>query len=177
MAANPSSLRGSTAAPRKSKASATPAAAGAGTFYDGDTYVVDESYNLLLRRLHASVLRHIEARMQPLDLTAMQWGPLMLLAAGKGNTAAALSRLSEIDTGAMTRMLDRLESKGLIARQRSKEDRRIVYLELTEEGRKAAAAVPHVISEVLNLHLQGFTSEEFTLLMGFLRRMLANGSA
>ena len=162
---------------RKARADDAPQAAEPSGFYDGDRYVIEDSYNYLLRRLHASVLRHMEARMQPLDLTAMQWGPLVLLAAGKGNTAAALSRLSEIDTGAMTRMLDRLESKGLIARQRSKEDRRIVFLELTAEGRKAAAAVPHVLSDVLNQHLRGFTQDEFKQFMGFLRRMLANGSA
>ena len=114
--------------------------------------------------------------MQPLDLTAMQWAPLLLLSEGKGNTAAELARAMDIDTGAMTRMLDRLEAKGLVVRTRSASDRRVVHLELTGDGVKAAQAIPHVIAEVLNLHLCDFDAGELQLLMSFLRRMITNGS-
>jgi DNA-binding MarR family transcriptional regulator len=148
----------------------------ASSFYDGRTYATDNSYGYLLRRLYASMQRHFEKRMQTLDLTAMQWGPLLLMAEGRGNTAAELARGMDIDTGAMTRMLDRLEAKGLLARARSISDRRVVRLELTAEGLKVAGQIPHLLADVLNLHLQDFKADELQTLMGYLQRMLANGT-
>lgn len=149
----------------------------ASSFYDGRTYATHNSYGYLLRRLYASMQRHFEKRMQPLDLTAGQWGPLLLMAEGRGNTAAELARGMDIDTGAMTRMLDRLEAKGLVARARSASDRRVVRLELTAEGLKVASQIPHQLAEVLNLHLKDFKTDELTMLMGFLQRMIANGAS
>ncbi|MGE0483008.1 MAG: MarR family winged helix-turn-helix transcriptional regulator [Gammaproteobacteria bacterium] len=145
-------------------------------FYAGDDYVIDESYGFLVRRLHASLQRHIERRMQPHDLTAMQWAPLLLLAEGKADTGAELARWMTIDTGAMTRMLDRLEAKGLLERRRCEADRRVVRLRLTAEGEAAVARVPTILAEVLNLHLAGFDAAELSSLMGYLRRMIDNGT-
>jgi DNA-binding MarR family transcriptional regulator len=77
----------------------------------------------------------------------------------------------------MTRALDRLEAKGLVLRERSTEDRRVVHLRLTEEGRKIARKVPPVMAEVLNQHLAGFSEAEWKQLLALLARMVANGDA
>jgi len=119
----------------------------------------------------------MERRVQSLDLTALQWGPLLLIAQGKGDTAAALARALDIDTGAVTRMIDRLERKGLVQRRRSTHDRRLVHLALTAEGKHAIGLVPFAIAEVLNLHLAGFSDREVRQLKRFLTRMIDNGSA
>ena len=76
----------------------------------------------------------------------------------------------------MTRVLDRLEAKGLVLRERSTTDRRVVCLALTPEGDKVAARVPAVLAEVLNGHLSDFSHDEWQLLLGLLRRMLVNGT-
>jgi DNA-binding MarR family transcriptional regulator len=146
-----------------------------GCFYRGDAYVPDESVGYLIKMAYHSLQRHIDGRMQAHDLTAMQWGPLMLLAHRKGDTAAELAREANTDTGAMTRMLDRLEAKGLIRRARSEHDRRVVHLELTAEGQRLVKLVPYALSEVLNQHLAGFTQNELDLLKRMLRRMIDNG--
>ena len=78
------------------------------------------------------------------------------------------------DTGAVTRMLDRLEAKGLVERARSREDRRVVKLELTAEGGRAAEVVPHVLAEVLNTVLAGFNETEVLQLKAMLKRIDAN---
>ena len=97
-----------------------------------------------------------------------------LIATGCGSTAAELCRFSRYDTGSMTRMLDRLEEKGLIRRVRSSTDRRVIHLELTEAGRELYTLLPPVAIKVLNSHLQGFTRAELELFKNFLRRMQAN---
>jgi len=102
---------------------------------------------------------------------------LILERLGDSLEVAELARACELDAGAMTRLLDRLEAKGLCRRVRSLEDRRVVNIELTEEGRAAAKEVPHVLSRVQNEHLAGFTNEEWEQLKGYLRRILDNAQA
>jgi DNA-binding MarR family transcriptional regulator len=119
--------------------------------------------------------RGIDEQMQVHDLTAQQWKPLLMLRTGQADTAAALARLNCSDNGAMTRMLDRLEAKGLLRRVRSAHDRRIVHLELTDEGKRVSDLIPYGLSKVLNEHLEGFSKAEFTQLQSLLRRMIANG--
>ena len=60
----------------------------------------------------------------------------------------------------MTRTLDRLEAKGLLRRNRSQTDRRVVKLELTELGETKAREIPNNIARVLNHHLRGFSADE-----------------
>ncbi|MGZ5893708.1 MAG: MarR family winged helix-turn-helix transcriptional regulator, partial [Caldimonas sp.] len=106
-----------------------------------------------------------------------QWGPLFMLLGCRASTVAELARELQTDPGAMTRLLDRLEAKGLCRRNRSTDDRRVVHIELTPEGQLAAEKVPAEIAEVLNQHLAGFSKTEWTQLKGFLQRMLDNGEA
>ena len=77
----------------------------------------------------------------------------------------------------MTRLLDRLEKKGLCKRVRSTEDRRVVQVELTPEGEAAIQQVPAVLADVMNAHLAGFSKTEWQALKGYLQRMLATGDA
>lgn len=144
-------------------------------FYTGEDYTVEASVGHDLRVLMGSLNRRIDRQMQAHDLTAMQWKPLLMLKFGQAETAAELARLNCSDTGAMTRMLDRLEAKGLIERTRSAQDRRIVHLELTAAGHQVADRIPHGLSAVLNEHLAGFSAAEFAQLKSLLHRMIANG--
>ncbi|WP_132980389.1 MarR family winged helix-turn-helix transcriptional regulator [Pigmentiphaga sp. D-2] len=139
-------------------------------------YDPEESVGYLIKQAHLSLQRAVDAEMTALDLTAMQWGPLMLLAMGRGETAAELARSACSDTGAMTRMLDRLESKGLIRRVRSAEDRRVIKLELTEEGVRATEQVPQRLHDAVDLHIRDFSEQEVQQLKSLLRRMTANGA-
>lgn len=163
--------------PRKPAADAagpTTSDAPCAAFYDGKQYTAGTSVGWMLKRAHNALLRSMDTRMQPYDLTAMQWGPLLLIAKGY-ETVAACAREADIDASAMTRMLDRLETKGLITRVRSEADRRVVNLALTPAGTELAKKIPPEMALVLNHHLRGFTEEEFETLKTLLRRFERNG--
>jgi DNA-binding MarR family transcriptional regulator len=147
------------------------------SFYAADTFGREESVGSVLKGVLASIQSQVDRRLVDHDLTHAQWVPLYKLAHGECATVAELARKLQSDPGAMTRALDRLEAKGLVARVRSSEDRRIVNLELTEAGREVAAIVPAVLADVLNQHLAGFTESEWRSLLGMLHRMRANGDA
>ena len=146
-------------------------------FYKAESYRMEESVGAVMKAVIASIAGQVDRRLVDHDLTHAQWVPLFKLAHGECGTVAELARTLQSDPGAMTRVLDRLEAKGLVARTRSIDDRRVVNLELTDAGREVAAVVPAVLAEVLNLHLAGFSKEEWRALLSMLKRMRANGEA
>lgn len=147
-------------------------------FYAPGCFRPDQSVGYLMRQVLSSILNQVDTRLAHHDLTYAQWLPLFKLSMNEcNNTMACLSRELGIDPGAMTRSLDRLEAKGLVQRERSATDRRVVHITLTPAGREVAAHVPPVLTEVLNQHLVGFSAEEWEVLLGLLRRMLRNAEA
>ena len=143
-------------------------------FYRGDAYPIGESIGYLIKQLRASQERLVDAEMAEHDLTGVQWGPLLIIHYGIGNTAAEIARWGCVDTGAVTRMLDRLEAKGLLRRSPCPDDRRVMKLALTPDGERLCREIPFGLARVGNQLLRGFSPEEFETLKGFLRRMAAN---
>lgn len=151
---------------------------GVKAFYKPENYRSEESIGYLMRRIMTAVGQSVESLMcEPGSPTYPQWVPLHKLHVGHATTVAELARECELDTGAMTRLLDRLEAKGLCRRVRSVSDRRVVNIELTDEGRAAAKQVPHLLCRVQNEHLAGFSDEEWEQLKSYLRRILDNAHA
>jgi len=116
-----------------------------------------------------------DKRLAALEMSAAQWIIIANLAGPQEpKSAAELCKGISYDAGAMTRMLDRLESKGLVRRSRSAQDRRLMNLELTDEGRAAYPRMREIAMAVANRSLSGFTKAEARQLEGFLSRMLQN---
>jgi DNA-binding MarR family transcriptional regulator len=148
------------------------------TFYQRTGYCAEESVGFLMKRIMMSIVHQADKRLAEHGLTSAQWGPLMRMRTSGGSTTVAeLARWLQVDAGAMTRLLDRLEKKGLCKRVRSTEDRRVVRLELTPEGEAAISEVPAVLAEVMNAHLTGFSKTEWQTLKTYLQRMLKTGDA
>ncbi len=146
-------------------------------FYSAAGYSVDESVGYLMKRVLMMIAHSADRRLEPQGITHAQWGPLFMLRNARASTVAELARELQTDPGAMTRLLDRLETKGFCRRLRSTDDRRVVRIELTPEGEVAADRVPAELSEILNAHLAGFSKAEWNQLKSFLQRMLDNGEA
>ncbi|MFT0531495.1 MarR family winged helix-turn-helix transcriptional regulator [Castellaniella hirudinis] len=135
----------------------------------------DGNVGLLIRHLNGLLHRIIDLDTLPLGLTANQWRPLLLIKHKNIDTPAELARAIGVDTGAMTRMLDRLEAKGFLHRERCRADRRVVKVALTDTGHTLADQILPIIAGALNLHLQGFSDDEIHALLVLLRRMIRNG--
>ena len=78
------------------------------------------------------------------------------------------------DPGAMTRLLDRLEKKGVLRRVRTKDDRRTARLELSAEGTRLYPRILEALVQVFNRLLRGFSKSEVQQLEQLLKRMVAN---
>ena len=106
------------------------------------------------------------------DLSAQQYNALRLL------KAAHPLRLPTLELGArlvsrapdMTRMLDRLEVRGLIDRERLPENRRVVQVGITPQGIDLLAELATKVTQCHKQQLGHLTAEEISLLNRLLDR-------
>jgi DNA-binding MarR family transcriptional regulator len=137
--------------------------------YSKDNFHLTESVGFFLNRARNTLVMEMDAALKELNITSQQMGILLLLTRGVATTPYELSTALGIDTGLMTRMLDKLEAKGLLTRSRGVDDRRVVNLALTQKGKETAERIPEVAPTVLNRRLRHFSNEEFAEF----RRLLA----
>jgi|GEM_PF-77309 len=167
------------AAEKPSASGAKPAAAlKPSTYYRGEdaTFRLKNNLGRLLKQTYVSLNRMIDENVMPLGLTAMQWKPLVMICYQNLNTPAEIARRAMVDTGAMTRTLDRLEAKGFLTRKRCETDRRVVNVELTESGKEVVNGILPAVANAFNAHLAGFSTQEIETLFSFLDRIIDNGS-
>jgi len=151
-----------------------------GDIYDSATYEPRKGIGHLLHRVRTEILAAVDRelaadeQLAAMEVTSAQFIILATLSMGLAKSASDLCKGISYDAGAMTRMIDRLEEKGLLRRSRDPGDRRLVNLELTEKGNAALPRMRDSSMRVLNRFLQGFTKAEVRQLEGFLTRMLEN---
>lgn len=148
--------------------------------YDVTDFQPAKAVGSLMCRVRAAYIAALdealahEAELGELEISTAQYTILSVLEQRGVDSAANLCKDISYDGGAMTRMVDRLEAKGLVSRRRSEDDRRLINLELTEEGRAAIPRLRACSVQVLNHLLRGFSPAEARQFEGFLGRMLRN---
>jgi DNA-binding MarR family transcriptional regulator len=140
--------------------------------YTPESFTLTHSVGFAVNKARNLLVSELDASLKDLGITTQQMGILLSMRGGITQTPFELSKLLGIDTGLMTRMLDKLEAKDLLQRARSTEDRRVVNLTLTREGEKVAAELPHIVPVVLNRRLRKFSKTEFKELLRLLNKFL-----
>src|SRR5579863_4659432 len=129
----------------------------------------------LVGRARSALLTGLDCELEQFGLTGAQFAVLKYVADGTADTAADLCRTLHYDTGSMTRMLDRLEEKSVLRRERCTQDRRVVYLRITDSGNELLPQLRTAAVRVISRHLAGFAPAEVDSLKQFLERMIENG--
>ncbi|MDE1164000.1 MAG: MarR family transcriptional regulator [Pseudomonas sp.] len=127
---------------------------------------------ILLGRASSLKDRILDTHLVPFAVTSAQFKVLIIIQQFGVDTPAELCRHLSLDSGSMTRMLDRLEQKELIVRRRSEGDRRQVRLELTEDGQRLADQLPHIGAEAMNELVGVLDSTELADLERILTKVL-----
>ena len=144
-------------------------------YYTVETYLAEDSVGYLIAALRTRIFRALDLEFAKYGFTAAQWPILRAVADGAtAPTAADLCRRLSYDTGSMTRMLGRLEQKGVLVREPSAADRRVVQLKITPAGRKIHRKLREGAIRVLNHLVHGFEPQEVRQLHAQLLRMQAN---
>lgn len=143
-------------------------------FYDPAGFTSRTSLGYLLKMAHAQMHSCAERIFAQHDISFVQWIALLKLREGQALTASDLCRSMCHDNGAVTRMLDHLEERGYVERRRSRQDRRVVELRLTEAGEhKLDELLPQVVARLNDvLNASGFSEAEFAELTHLLNKLL-----
>ena len=120
--------------------------------------------------------RRIAAVIEPEGITMQQYNVLRILRGSYPKPLATLEiaeRLIE-QTPGITRLLDRLEEKGLVSRQRSAEDRRLVHCWVTPEGLALLERLQLAVDEADEVSMRKLDRVEVEALIDMLARIRAS---
>jgi DNA-binding MarR family transcriptional regulator len=151
-----------------------------GEIYTTETFSVSKSVFRLINRVKTEALAALDQALasdpevSALEVSAAQYVIIATLAEQEASSSTQLCKSFSYDAGAMTRMVDRLEAKGLIQRRRCTDDRRLVNLELTEAGKALFPKMKALSMQVQNRFLRGFSKDEVRELEKYLARILEN---
>lgn len=149
----------------------------------GDPVLDDERITAmgLLAEAHAALDRAVLPRVDAAGLSLQQFELLLRLARTPGHRlrmSELASAMTSITPSGLTRLVDRLEQRGLVVRERCPEDRRGAFAVLSPEGlAQVRTLLPGHAADV-EAHLTGLLSdEERATLLELLRRVRDAGGA
>jgi DNA-binding MarR family transcriptional regulator len=87
-----------------------------------------------------------------------------------------LSETTSIEVSTLTRLVDGMESRGLVARRRDPADARVVALFATAAGKRLTRRLLPIAERYERVALKGFAPDEIESLKATLRRLYANMS-
>jgi DNA-binding MarR family transcriptional regulator len=126
---------------------------------------------------YAEVLRaHCEERGKPYVITPPQWGALSLLLAHDGLTIGTMAQKRGVDAPTATGIITRLEQNGLLERRHEREDRRVVKIYLTEEGREIAHTLVSTVEHFEQRIKRQFSEGELDRFLAHLQQLILNAA-
>ena len=119
------------------------------------------SLGLLFRQLRDGMWARmaLELARSGHELTFSQYIVLKSLAGGTASVTE-LARSTQLDPGAMTRLLDKLETRGIVARVADPADRRALHINLTDAGRVMWDEVNHLGMKVRERAMHGMSEAD-----------------
>jgi DNA-binding MarR family transcriptional regulator len=141
-------------------------------FYRADQYGMKNSVGYLVRRAANLILPQFETLFAKEELTFSQWAVLMALREWEASTSGEIARHICHDAGSLTRILDQLERRGLIARLRSDADRRVITLTLTPQGLELVESLMPRVADFWNSLLSDYSHAEIKALIRLLTRLV-----
>lgn len=139
-------------------------------------FVVDPQQAVDFRRAVGEVcgaIRHaLDARLECRGVTAAQCVVLHMLRERPEAHLCDVGEQLRMDAPSLSRIVGRLESRGLCTRYKARGDRRVARVQLRADGVALADAWPALQAEVTELVLRGFDPAERALLFAGMGRML-----
>lgn len=139
--------------------------------YDLATFNPDVSVGYLAKRIFQLTVVGLEPAFAEAGVTYLQWSALVSIGYGRGGTCRELAHEIAHDKGATTRLLDLLEGRGFVTRERGEADRRVVNLALTDEGRTVALSCLKRVVDSWNGWLADWEPSDVARLIGYLQRL------
>lgn len=128
----------------------------------------------LIFHLSRDLATTLDRHMAPFNVTGQQAALLLRSCAVPDATPTQLALWLGTDNPGMTRLLDRLETKGLVQRRTNPTDRRAIVVEPTDAGQTLAPDLSSTFRTVFSQLVDGIAPDELTVLESLLRRLRNN---
>ena len=128
----------------------------------------------LLNRAGTRIAAAFSEEVRPLGATLQIWRVLAALHERDGRRMGDLREITSIEVSTLTRLVDGMETKGLVARRRDAADARAVTLHVTPAGRRMTRIILPIAERYEKVALQGFSESEAKVLKTALRRLFDN---
>jgi DNA-binding MarR family transcriptional regulator len=135
---------------------------------------LDSYLPYLLNRAGARIATAFGEEVRPLGATLQVWRVLAALRERDGRRMGDLSATTSIEVSTLTRLVDSMEKKGLVARRRDPQDSRVVLLYVAPSGKQLTRRILPIAERYEKVALKGFGAAEADALKTALRRLYAN---
>jgi len=126
----------------------------------------------LLAQVGAHAAMRFQHKLAPLSLSAPHVGMMRALSGAAGMSQQQLAALLGLHPSRLVALVDELESRGLVERHASPDDRRSHSLQVTDAGKKALADVMRIASKHQDELCAALDPKEREQLAGFLERIV-----
>lgn len=145
-----------------------------GKYYTAENYESRSSIGYLIRHASKLLTAQVNELFTEQAISFVQYIVLIHLRDGHAKTAAEINQHLCHDSGALTRVIDQLEERGFVRRERNNQDRRMMELILTQEGEAIVNVASKMVFAHYNALLTDYTPEEIDSLVHLLARLINN---
>jgi len=138
-------------------------------------FQLHNSFTFWISRLASVMQEQFNKELDELDVTWPQWMVMNVLAHNLAETPAQIADNLGVDRSAVTRLVDRLEKKGLVNRLHDGLDRRSILVKLTKAGAAMVEELDSSAGEHQRKFLSQLPSTEYRAFKGNLQKMLRAG--
>ncbi|HEY9675438.1 MAG TPA: MarR family transcriptional regulator [Waterburya sp.] len=135
-----------------------------------------QSLGYRIKLLSMLLSRMFQERLEPFGLTPFHWVVLCCLWQEDGLATSSLGERLQQVGGTLTGVLDRMEERGLVRRERDCRDRRIWRIWLTQAGKELEEVLPPIALEIREQAMAGIPEADRELLSRLIDRAIANFS-
>ena len=136
--------------------------------------LVDGQFGYLISQARNEVFAALDKEMRALELTSSQFIVVLGAVRERARNVNQFCQLAGIEPGPMSRLLDRMEAKGMVRKVRDLDDRRQVNVTLTDKGRALYPLITAAISKVHAHLLRGFSEQEALAFRHAIEKLLVN---
>lgn len=127
-----------------------------------------------IKLLSQLLSRNFTEKLEPFGLTPFHWLVLCCLWQEDGLPTSSIGDKLKQVGGTLTGVLDRMEERGLVRRERDSSDRRIWRIWLTDAGKELETVLPPIAAEIRDETMQGISFADREAFSRILNRAIAN---
>ena len=142
--------------------------------YEEGWVAIPEDLGGYVAGLKNAVEKGVEAQLAPFAITSQEYAILIICQAKGTTTVSELAQHIPVDAGRISRIVNNLHQRRLLARRRLKEDRRVVKLWLTEDGQRLAPELVERVMVYNEMLAEGVTREERDAFVSAYNKIMRN---